>query len=230
MRYRSQTQWRGRLLEEREKGIRSLMEAENKVREEVSRDLHDGLGQLLTSVRMQLYGWKSNTGLENGVVSAKEMAKVDQLIGEALGQVRDAAHLMMPRMLEEAGLAAALNELLKYSIDPRQLTCELDAIHTEKRLDRYLEFNLYRVCQELVSNTLKHAQASHFSVQLVYFPKQVQLALEDNGKGFDYASAIGKGAGLNNVKNRVELLGGVLVVEPTLPQGQITKIRIPLNG
>lgn len=224
----NKTVFRGKILEEREKGLRTMIEAENQNREKLSRDLHDGVGQILNALRMNIHQlWPEKNGTAIGEKINSNLSCLDGMIGNAMKEVRTISYLMMPRILEESGLVAALNEMLTISVTPAPIEWEFDPVNVKDRLPGEIEINLYRVCQELVSNTLKHSQATAVQIQLVCTNDQVLLTLEDDGIGFDYAKSMSAGMGLRNMKNRVEVLGGKLVVEQLSPQGQITKIRIP---
>jgi len=220
---RSAALLRKKILTEREKGLRALIEAEHQVREKVSRDLHDGLGQTLTSLRLRMHGVA-----ERAITDREELVELDQLAGGAMEEVRTIAWLMVPPLLKERGLVSALDEMLAKSVDSDKLSYEFDHFGCETGIPELVEVSLYRTCQELVSNTIKHAQATSMHVQLIRNKQQLVLSVEDNGIGFDYADSVDIGLGLRNMKNRIEVLGGKLVVESISPHGQITKVRINL--
>lgn len=216
---------RKKKLKEREDGLRAMINADHQIREKVSRDLHDGLGQLLTGLKLRMHGLEQLTP-ENDPSIKHELTNMNQLVGNALEEVRTMSYLMLPPLLSERGLVPALESMLSLGIDPAQISYEFHHSGMEERLPEQVEINLYRICQELVANTLKHAKASSINIQLLRSKEQILLSVEDDGDGFDPQLAISKGAGLRNIKNRVEMMQGKLVVEQTLPHGQITKIRI----
>ncbi len=226
-RMRSRVLARESLIKEREIGVLAMIDADHQVREKVSRDLHDGLGQVLAGLKLRMHGLSKRFKVNDPEV-IKEMGMLDRLIENAIEEVRTIAYLMIPPLLKERGLVAALEEMLAASIDQEQLKYELSTVGDTSRLPEVVERSLYRVCQELVSNTIKHANATALWVQLIHTKEQILLTVEDNGIGFDYDECQAKGSGLRNMKSRIEALGGKLVVERPSDQGQVTKIRIPL--
>ena len=132
-----------------------------------------------------------------------------RMTDDAGREVRGIAHAMMPRTLEQLGLAAAMEDLFKRALNGTRTTYALDLLGMEQRMPAAMEVGLYRIIQELVQNTLKHADARQVDVQLLRSRDQVVLHYEDDGIGFGAATGQ-EGIGLRNIRERVHALGGRL--------------------
>lgn len=225
LRERSRTRWKNSLLREQERGLRAVLAATDQVRDSVARDLHDGLGQILTALEMKLHRFFKDVRRKDQ--PDQNLRSASELLKDAMDETRSIAYRMKPHSLEALGLSDTIEEMLRKSIDGTKLKYEFESLGV-KRLDHQLEFNIYRICQELVNNTVKHSQASEMVVQLFQRDDKIILVVEDNGIGYDYEAASKTGMGLMNIKNRVESINGRLTVEAVIPSGQITKIQIPI--
>jgi two-component system, NarL family, sensor kinase len=195
--------------------IESLLKGQEEERKRIAREMHDGLGGILSSVKHGL------TCLKPEVAVAKEsdaaFSKCLYLIDYSIIELRRIAHNMMPDAVHRFGLKDALldycenlsNDQLKVSFIP----INMEPFNKEK------EIEIYRIIQELISNSIKHAKAESILVQLVKENDAVTITVEDNGVGFDSSTlASNKGAGWNNIYNRAHFLGATveLTSEPGL--------------
>lgn len=227
-RFRSRAALKSKVVDEREKGLKVILESDERIKEKVSQDLHDGLGQLLTSMKFRLH--KLSRNHQNGSAELNdELKNMGALIGHALEEVRSISYSMMPPLLSERGLVEAIEQMLRLSLGESDLKYEFYHKGIDTRLPEQMEVNLYRVCQELVTNSLKHSGAQKLHVQLSVKDGRLLLSVEDDGRGFDPSESEHEGAGLINIKNRIAVLGGQIVTEKTQPHGQITKVRIPIK-
>lgn len=182
--------------------IQATLDGETAERSRLARDLHDGLGSMLSVVKFSLPEIKSGAMLE--AVDVSRFQKALQMLDESIGELRRVAHHMMPESLLRFGLKASLADFC-------------DAIPSvafhyfgdEHRLPQQLETLIYRCVHELVNNALKHAQATEIGVQLVQEDRRLSFTVQDNGVGFD-PEAAKSGMGLQNVRQRIEAFGGVL--------------------
>jgi signal transduction histidine kinase len=199
---------------------RAIIEAEEKERIRIARELHDGVGQLLAAAKM-------NLSSENGMENKRE--NVIRLVDDAIGEVRSVSHSMMPDVLMKHGLAKAIRDLVeKTSGSVTEISLQLNG--WEKRWDAASESILYRVVQELIGNALKHAGATKINIDLNKFDDEINLIVEDNGKGFDPAE-LGEraGIGLKNMQSRIAFLGGHIIIDSTPGRGTTVIIAVPLN-
>jgi len=203
----------------------SILKGQEEERTRVARDLHDGLGGLLSGIKLTLNSVKGNVILpeESAMTFTRALTQLDGAISE----MRRVAHSMMPETLVRFGLIEALNDFCEGISASGQLKVTMQAFGFENRLDSSIEIVLYRVVQELLNNVLKYAEATEAQVQLTRIGSNVSLTVEDNGKGFDVKSLeTSKGAGFRNVQARVDYLNGKLDVQSTPEEGTSVLVEI----
>ncbi|HEY8955791.1 sensor histidine kinase [Chitinophaga sp.] len=189
--------------------LSAMLEGQEQERTRLARDLHDGLGGLLSGVKIELSALhrQGTTSPEQTIVH-KTMHHLDSAVDE----LRRIARSMMPEVLIKYGLGEAIKEYcngLKKSGVP--VSCQVYNYRNNMSASR--QVTLYRIVQELVNNAVKHAAASQILVQLQQRDNQLFLVVEDDGKGFDTAHLQSlKGAGLANIQSRVEMLNGSLEI------------------
>lgn len=204
--------------------VDSLLQGQEDERSRLAKDLHDGLGGLLSGVKFSLSNMKDNLVItsENMVVFERSLDLIDTSISE----LRRVAHNMMPEMLGKFGLDEALKEYFKTINSTGLLLIRYQGIGMENRLHHSTEIIIYRILQELLNNTLKHARATEVSVQLIREGSRLNLLFEDNGKGFDPALSENQhGAGLLNVKSRVQYLKGQLDIHSVAGSGTLINME-----
>ncbi|RYZ30541.1 MAG: sensor histidine kinase, partial [Sphingobacteriales bacterium] len=223
---RAQARLQQQLYDQQQRATRELLYAEERERRRIASDLHDGVGQMLSAALMKLGEAHTQTETLSPAWIATEQAKI--LLSESYDEMRSISHQMMPNALLKAGLASSVKDFLE-KIGGSNLKVSLEVIGLEERLDEHTETVLYRVIQEAVNNVVKHADASKLSIQLVRDAEELSLTIEDNGRGFDVASAGSQdGIGLNSIKNRIALLGGVLDIDSGAGKGTLLAIHLPL--
>ncbi len=191
----------------------ALLDGENHERGRISRELHDGLGGLLTMAKLDL-AQTNNT-------SCQDLGNVTSLLDKSICEMRRIAHNLMPESLLRFGLKPILEEFSKGS----------DLIHfyfygNENRLNEKIEINIYRIATELINNALKHANAAEINVQLIQSEEKLSLTVQDNGKGFNIENTH---EGLSTVRARVELLGASMNVFSQANKGSEITIELNLN-
>ncbi len=198
---------------------KAVLDGESAERERLARDLHDGLGGMLSAVKLNLFDMKNGVSLAGEDVL--RLNRVAELLDSSINELRRIAHNMMPASLARYGLKIALNDFCN-SVEPVQL----HYFGNETRLDPQLEGNIYRIIHELVNNALKYAEASVINVQIIQEEKRISITVQDDGKGFD-TSIINKGSGLENIKNRINSFNGELHIFSEIGKG--TEITIDFN-
>jgi PAS domain S-box-containing protein len=208
--------------------LNAVMEGQENERKRLSRELHDGLAPMLSSV-------KNNLEVVSPVV--EELAgkhrryfydSMSQL-NAAMDEIRTMSRDLMPRTLEDFGLISALKELCNRTTRISKMEIEFYKSEFKQRLDSNIEIGLYRISQELLNNAVKHSEATQLKVQLVKHSKSVVLSVEDNGKGFIVNTSSGKGLGLKNIMSRVKSLNGFLEFDSRPKVGTSVTIEIPLE-
>lgn len=199
--------------------LAALLHAQEEERGRISRDLHDQIGQALTGLLL---------GLDAAIESPDpaELARLKDLTSSALSDVRRIALDLRPSVLDELGLDAAVRRFARDLQERHGLNVQV-TVHLP-RLSRQAETVLYRVAQEALTNVARHAQADSVSVVATASEQQVQLVVEDDGVGFDEASlAPADQVGLMGMRERMELLGGLVRIESEPGRGTIVYARMP---
>jgi two-component system NarL family sensor kinase len=205
-----------------------IIEAEERERKRIAGDLHDGVGQLFSAVKLNMGTLLDRIDLPPGddqALAEKTMAMVD----ESCREVRSIAHQMMPNILLKIGLASAVKDFVG-KIESNRLKITVETAGLNQRLDQNTEIVLYRVIQESVNNVIKHAAASRLDIQLVRESTGVTATIEDNGKGFNTNNQDKfEGIGLKNIITRVEYLKGTVDISSSPKKGTLVAIYIPLT-
>ena len=188
--------------------IMNVLEIQEKERKRIAQDLHDRLGSMLSMVKLHFKNTEKN--LEQLKQQNKdEYEKASKLLDEACDEVRKIAHNLISGVLRKFGLVAALNDLGHTVEQSGQLTMEVVTTGLDERLGWDYELNIYRVIQELLANTMKHAEATEVTIQLLRNNGNLRVIYEDDGRGFD-DSKIQLGMGMKNIASRLDKLGSAL--------------------
>lgn len=196
----------------------SVLQGEEAERSRIARDLHDGLGGLLSGVKLSITKMKGNFVLVPD--SIEQFNTALGLLDTSIRELRRVAHNMMPESLVKFGLRDALSDFCNSIDGSKNVIVKYQAFGTEKRMDSNIEINVYRIAQELVNNALKHSSATEMLVQLVQEANRVHLTVQDNGKGFDMnLLKTSTGAGMTNIRSRVESQNGNFEIYSALDRG-----------
>ncbi len=196
--------------------LNAMLDGEENERLRISQELHDGLGSMLGTLKLRM----SNRGADQS--NDEEL----DLINKTHEEVRRIAHDLMPASLIRFGLKDSLEDLcsnIKSADGPK---CHLSVIGFEERIDQNVELNLYRICQEAVSNAIKYANSTEIILQLHKNEDQIILEIEDDGIGFDMTQDH-QGIGLKNMRLRVEQLGGQISLQSK--EGEGTQLWVELK-
>lgn len=206
--------------------VQAAQEAERK---RMAESLHNGIGQMLYATKLRLDRLHAPLlGTDPALAAARHEA--DQLLGEAIRQIRALSHELVPLVLEEFGLPTALKDICRsMSSSQLRLHCQVLLDEAAAPLGPALQMALYRMAQELTQNIIKHARgATEASLELETMPGWALLRAEDNGSGFAPSPAGRTGLGLRSIRDRVALLGGQLETGSVATGGAYVRIRIPL--
>lgn len=227
-REKQRTRFQTALIKEREAGLQAVFDATEEERSRIAKDLHDGVGQQLSGLKM---GWQKLVGKlsETQPEVAPQAAALTEVLDEACIEVRSISHQMMPKSLQTFGLVPALDDMLRKSLGTAGINYEFESFGIDKnRFDSRVELTVFRVAQELINNIIKHAEATSVSVQLMTNNANLILLIEDNGKGFNFEKAE-SGLGLLNITSRLNTVLGKVNFESTLGKGTVATIRIPVK-
>jgi two-component system, NarL family, sensor kinase len=185
----------------------SVLQGEEAERSRLARDLHDGLGGLLSSVKLSLSNVKGNVMLP--IEGVEQFDRALGLLDTSMRELRRVAHNMMPEALVKFGMKDAISDFCDNIGSNKGIILKFQFFGEAKRINSKFEISIYRIAQEFINNALKHANANELMVQLIQENNRVHLTVQDNGKGFDTSLLqTSKGAGFANVRSRVESLNG----------------------
>lgn len=207
----------------------SLLKGQEDERSRMAKDLHDGLGGMLSGVKLQLGAMKGNLILteENGILFNNALHKLD----ESISEMRRVAHNMMPEALIKLGLQQALQDYCDSISASRTLTVNTGFYGLEQRMDAATEVTVYRIVQELVNNAVKHAAASSALVQVMRQDQSLNITVEDNGRGFDATHWKDMHtAGLQNILSRVHYLGGRMDIQSQHGKGTSVYVECTIDN
>lgn len=204
--------------------MQSMLAGQESERQRVAQDLHDSVGGLLAAIKIQL-----ETMLSKKPERAQDddWIKIKALLDETVSETRHIARNMQPSALLEFGLVTALRDLTNRVHGEGVPHITFQHFGEFADLNREIALNCYRIIQELIQNSLKHAQATEIMVQITRTDNQVALLVEDDGTGFDPESNQ-KGMGTDNVARRAQFLKGELSVQSAKGQGTSTLVTVPI--
>ncbi|RFS18109.1 ATP-binding protein [Emticicia sp. C21] len=214
----------------KEDNVRSsaLMEGQEEERRRLSRELHDGIGQMLTGLRLHSEKLKSLPFANDK--QRKTFEEHSKLIEETIEATRMVSFNLMPPILTDFGLGAAIRLLTEYTSQTSNIQVSYESNYGQTRLNSNLEVNLYRIAQEALNNMIKHSKATEAKVVLKKNKADIELNISDNGVGFDEKYVKKEtiiNNGLPNMQTRVRLLGGQMDIQAKSAKGTRITVKIP---
>ena len=203
--------------------VEAMAKTELKEQQRISRDLHDSVGAMLGAVNNQLSKLASTNRAQE-----ENLKKTKQLLTKTADETRRISHNMMPEELVKFGLVNAVENLIENLVSDKKNNIDFVHFGIEERLDSIKELHLYRIIQELFQNIQKHAKASKSTLQLTKHHNELNVLVEDNGKGFTLNEETNSGAGLQNIRARVQFLKGKVHIDSKIDIGTTVNINIPL--
>lgn len=195
----------------------------------IGQELHDGLGQYLTSLSFLAASLAER--LKGHEIEGALAERIREMLGEAISTTRQVAQGLYPVLLESGGVIVAIGELLKTTQMATQVRCEFLADIEEPRFNPLVGINLYRFAQEAIANAIRHSKATRLSVHFSRTEGEYILRVSDNGVGIsDQEIARPSGLGLQSLRQRANLLGGKFEIHPDKPGGTTVSIRYPAMG
>ncbi|GAB3998441.1 hypothetical protein GCM10028807_46120 [Spirosoma daeguense] len=244
-------------IDEQKLGTSYLIAGQEEERKRMSRELHDGLGQMLTAIKLQLEGLEASiiraAGAESNteIPHAKNLKTLKSLVTQTIQETRAISNDLMPTVLSDFGIVPAIKMLAEHDRNEKiSVTFDTNLTPDLPRLDKNVEIMLYRVTQEAVSNAVRHANPSTIQIELMEKGKTLQLLVSDDGKGFRIArkkqdnelmkplqdtnsDIVPAGElrppsqGLHNIQERTKLLNGKFKIHSTLGKGTKIQVTIP---
>jgi len=202
--------------------LSALIQGQEQERSRIAKDLHDGLGQMLSAIKMNV----KLLGSDQGCVE-----KLYELIDEAIQESIRISENLLPSKLKNFDLPTCLDSLCSFISRTSNVPVAFESLDNRADLDENYKVNLYRIAQEAINNAIKHGSAKQITVQLSQSEELVQLIIEDDGHGFDKNQLLDqtKHHGLVNMKERAEILGGRLTVESDPERGTLIIVEAPIS-
>lgn len=207
---------------------RSVIEGEEAERSRLAGDLHNGLGGLLSGIKINLSSMKENAVITHDNINAFNHAI--SLLDTSISELRRIAHNLMPETLNHYGIKTALEDFCSQVAPAGQPKISLHYFGDDIRYSKDVELTIYRVIQELVNNALKHAEAESISIEVFSEPKRLFVQVADNGKGFQKSDNLKdcQGKGLNNISDRITALNGKIDIWSQPGEGTEISVEITL--
>ena len=203
---------------------RAVMQGEEKERTRLARDLHDSLGGMLSGIKLKL-----SMAMKGNVVLPEEMAVQFEnalgLLDSTIGELRQVANNLMPESLMKFGLKVSMEDFCNRFNEKDNELVHFQFYGVDKRQETEFEIAIYRIVQELISNAIKHGNATKIEVQLIVDESRICLQVMDNGIGFDRNLIKSNGRGLRNIENRVAALSGYIDIQSSPGKGSETTVE-----
>ncbi|MCP4126013.1 MAG: histidine kinase [Gammaproteobacteria bacterium] len=196
-------------------------------RRHFARELHDGINQLMVSVKFRIESAMSKQQKGRGN-SIEDLEKGKSVLNDAIQEVRRISHDLRPSLLDDMGLESALESLVEHFIERTDSRTDLSIDLSEESLEEDIEITVYRVIQEALTNIERHAGSCSVNMRIWQQGDMVRLVIKDDGCGFDPESDVRvEGIGLRNMRERVELLGGEFEIQSEPGTGTLLKASLP---
>lgn len=207
--------------------LTAVLRTEEKFRSRYSRELHDGMGPLLSSAKMSMSVLAKRAEDEE---NRELIASTSAVIDEAIRSLREISNNLSPQVLNDFGLVRGITNFINKNPQLRTIEMRFDTNLRKERFDHDIEVILYRVICELINNSLKHSGCTkiEFDLQLVY--DRIYLTYSDNGRGFDTQAVADYGMGMSNLTSRIHSLGGTIEITSQPNKGMAASIVVSTVG
>lgn len=207
--------------------LHTAIQAQEDERKRIAQDLHDELSAALSISRMQMVQLE-NLSIDEFDKIATDLPQIRSNIESALTSTRRISHELMPPHLVNLGLINALEELIHQVEKTGQLEVSITSVN-DSDFSWPVKIGLFRIFSELINNTLKHAEASHATINIFSLSGELHCEYQDNGIGMQYTSS-SKGIGMKSIEGRTKALGGKFSYESQNPEGFYIKIILPIKN
>ncbi|MEO8769714.1 MAG: sensor histidine kinase [Ferruginibacter sp.] len=207
--------------------LNSILQGQQEERSRLAKDLHDGLGGMLSGIKLNLSSMKGNIVIneKDALLFNKSLLQLDNAIAE----MRRVAHNMMPEALLKFGISDAIRDFCDGINESNSVKMKYQGINFTEPLEKSTEVILYRMVQELSNNAIKHAHANTIFIQIAQHELGITLTVEDDGKGFNMNDGnIKNGNGFKNIQSRVDYLKGSWDIKSEPGKGTSINIEIPV--
>jgi len=210
--------------------LNTIIQTEEKERKRFAKDLHDGLGPLLSTVKMSV---STLAQMKQDAASKEIIENTELVINEAIKSIKEISDNLSPHVLSNFGLVRALSNFINKINIAKTLKINLSTELKDERFDPNVEVVLYRVICELINNTIKHAHAKKINISLSLADGQLSIVYKDDGKGFDVSKIVenqgSSGMGFSNIYSRINSLKGEINIESENKKGTQVTIKVLTN-
>ncbi|MGE4586110.1 MAG: sensor histidine kinase [Mangrovibacterium sp.] len=212
--------------------LKAIIQTEEKERKRFAKDLHDGLGPLLSTVKMSV---SSLAQLEHDPASREIVQNTEMIINESIKSLKEISNNLSPHVLNNFGLQRALRNFINKINTARIIRIHLDSNLENERFNSDMEVVLYRVLCELINNTIKHAKAKNIRICLVKKGKNITIVYTDDGRGMskertaERSSSV-RGMGLSNIFSRINSMKGEISIDSEPGKGMHVTIKVKTDN
>ena len=212
------------------KQARLLVVTEEQEKAKLARDLHDGVGQTLASLKLVLQLFKKNTAVNDCKNQSLAVENACELVDTSIDEMRNVLQNLKPQELEKNGLEGGINRIINVLNEYHSGECTLEINDEIPKFDDVTNLNIYRVLQEVSTNILKHSDSNLVKMVLKKSTdnKMYIFCIEDDGKGFDMQREK-QGIGLSSMADRMKMLGGKFNIKSSINKGTVITMEVPLN-
>lgn len=203
--------------------LTAVLRAEERSRSHFAKELHDGLGPLLSSAKMSISA-VDKEGMDPAQLELYN--NTSYVVDEAIKSLREISNNMTPQVLHDFGLKQGIKQFLSRSIALKDINVTFDYNLGQRRFENDTEVILYRVVCELVNNSLKHAKCSKINIGLNAEGSVITLLYSDNGRGFNPKAMMDCGMGLSNISSRINSLNGICNIESSAGKGMHATVTV----
>ena len=211
-----------------ERAISAIIEGEERERQRIAKELHDGLGQYLSASNMNLKSVYED--LENIPDYLEKTFETGlDFLDHAISETRNISQNLMPKAIQDYGLELAAQSLVNHLQTTHDIKFHLYTNISDAEISDKKQINLYRILQEALNNAIRHAGASKVDIQIVYSDHEVLMTVEDNGKGFDTNNPNAEGIGIPSIRTRVGAMSANLDIVSSREKGTQISVVVPVN-
>lgn len=203
--------------------LQSQLEIQEQTMKNISQEIHDNIGQMLSLAKMTL----GTTNIDEKESAKKKIDNAEQLVAKSIIDLRNLSRSLDTDHISEKGLRASIAFELELIEKTGSYKTILEVSGEQVSPDKQKELILFRIIQECLHNTIKHAQATEITVSITHTPTQIAISISDNGKGFSIQDSV-KGLGLRNMENRSKLIGADFNIDSVPGNGTQVKINLPI--
>ncbi|MFT7377674.1 MAG: two-component system NarL family sensor kinase, partial [Sphingobacteriales bacterium] len=207
--------------------INAMISGQEKERKRIAQDLHDGLGSLLSTINLHFSVVTEGVSKLNQS-HKKSLETAQNLMDQAVDEVRRISHNMISGDFMEYGLLATTESLVKTINNTKSISIDLTTIGTPIRFSHNMEIGIYRIIQEILSNALKHAKAKKIKLVIEFRKKEMKVFIEDDGVGFNPKQEA-KGLGIKGIENRVSSMKGSVEFDSMAGKGTTINFGVPIT-